>query len=276
MTSAQKIIKNLATAFALFLAFAIISGIVTGIYTIIGALGLDNKKEYVVLESMKEISNEIEEVTSLEINLSYTNLKIKTGEKFRVETNNEKITLTNNNGNVKIKDEGEYILNEENTESNLIVYIPENTEILNEVIIKNGAGKIQIDKLKTEKLHLKMDAGEVNIENLVVTKEIDIDGGVGKTELKHCQLNKLKADLGVGAFNFSGTLTEKSKINSGVGAIDVELEGKKEDYTIKVSKGFGNIQLDGQSIETDKAYGTGDNYLDINGGVGEIKIDFTE
>ena len=32
--------------------------------------------------------------------------------------------------------------------------------------------------------------------------------------------------------------------------------------------------LDGKKIEMDRIYGTGENYLSVDGGVGEIKIDF--
>lgn len=36
------------------------------------------------------------------------------------------------------------------------------------------------------------------------------------------------------------------------------------------------LPLDGKEFETDKVYGTGDNYLDIDGGIGEIKIVFKD
>lgn len=78
----------------------------------------------------------------------------------------------------------------------------------------------------------------------------------------------------MGEFVFSGKLTGKSEIDSGVGAINIDIMNNKEDYTIDVSKGIGNVTLDGQKLEMDRVYGTGENYLDIDGGVGEIKIEF--
>ena len=56
----------------------------------------------------------------------------------------------------------------------------------------------------------------------------------------------------------------------------IKLMDDKKNYTINVSKGLGNVTLDGQKLEMDRIYGTGENYLDIDGGVGEIKIDFKE
>ena len=46
---------------------------------------------------------------------------------------------------------------------------------------------------------------------------------LGKTEIKSCEINNLKANLGVGTFDLNGKLTGKSKLDSGVGAININL-----------------------------------------------------
>ena len=201
-------------------------------------------------------------------------LDIKTGDDFKVETNNSKITFEENNGSVKIKEENRNWLNNNNMSSNLIIYIPEDMIAIDETKIQTGAGKINIEKLNTQSLYLELGAGDVYIENVIATGETKIDGGVGKTELKSCEINNLKANLGMGEFTFSGKLTGKNKIDSGVGAINIDLIDNKNNYKIDVSKGLGNVTLDGQKLETDRVYGIGENYLDIDGGIGEIKIDF--
>ncbi len=73
-------------------------------------------------------------------------------------------------------------------------------------------------------------------------------------------------------FVFSGQLTGKSKIDSGIGAVNIDLMDNKSNYTIDISKGLGNVTIDGQKVETDRVYGSGLNYLEVNGGIGEIKI----
>lgn len=87
MTTAQKVIKYLANAFAIFLVVTIISGILTGGYALLSALGLIHTNKDIVTESLKVISKEVKEVTTLKIDLAYTNLDIKTGDDFKVETN---------------------------------------------------------------------------------------------------------------------------------------------------------------------------------------------
>ena len=274
MTTAQKVIKYLATAFAVFLIITIISAILSGVYALLSALGLIHTNKDIVTENLKVISKKVKEVTTLKIDLAYTNLDIKTGDDFKVETNNSKITFEENNGSVKIKEENRNWLNNNNMSSNLIIYIPEDMIAIDETKIQTGAGKINIEKLNTQRLYLELGAGDVYIENVIATGKTKIDGGVGKTELKSCEINNLKANLGMGEFTFSGKLTGKSKIDSSVGAINIDLIDNKNNYKIDVSKGLGNVTLDGQKLETDRVYGIGENYLDIDGGIGEIKIDF--
>ena len=276
MTTAQKIIKYIATAFAVFLIVTIISLILSVSYVLLSAFGLIHTNNNVITEDLKVISSEVKEISTLDINLAYTNLEIKTGASFRVETNNSKITFTNDNGSVKIKEKNLNWLRNNNITSNLIIYIPEGMIALDETNIETGAGKINIEELKTQGLHLELGAGDVYIKNVIATQDAKIDGGVGKTELKSCEINNLKANLGVGEFVFHGKLTGKSEIDSGIGAINIDLTDNKENYTIDVSKGLGNVTLDGQKLEMDRVYGTGENYIDVDGGVGEIKIDFEE
>ena len=273
MTTVQKIIKYIATAFALLLIFTIISGILTGGYAILSAVGLihtDNKE--IITENLKTISDGVTEVSKLEIDLACTNLNIKIGDIFKVETNNSKIIFEQNNGSVKIKEEKQNWLNNNNKTSNLIIYIPEDMVQIDETNIKTGAGKISIEKLNTKSLYLELGAGDVYLKNIIAAEEGKIDGGIGKAELQSCKIKNLKADLGVGEFNFTGVLTGKNEIDSGEGAININLMDSKDNYKIDVSKGIGNVTLDGQKIEEDRVYGTGDNHLKLNGGIGKIKI----
>lgn len=271
MTPVQKIIKYLATAFAIFLIVTIISVILNALYSLLNSFGLINKKEEIITKDLKVISSEITEVSTLKIKLETTNLEIKTGDVFEVQTNNSEIFFENNNGSIEIKEKNQKWLNNSST-SNLVIYIPEDMKDFDEIKIETGAGNINIEKLNTKGLYLELGAGDVKIKNLTATEETKIDGGVGKTELKSCEIKKLKANLGMGEFIFSGELIGKSEINAGVGTININLTDNKENYTIDVSKGIGNITIDGQKLQKDSIYGNGENYLDIDGGIGEIKI----
>ena len=78
----------------------------------------------------------------------------------------------------------------------------------------------------------------------------------------------------LGEFIFSGKLIGKNEIDSGVGKINIDLLDNLENYTIDVDKGIGTVTLNEKKLEMDRVYGTGKNHLEIDGGIGEIKINF--
>ena len=56
-------------------------------------------------------------------------------------------------------------------------------------------------------------------------------------------INDLNLDMGVGETNLNTILTGKSKMNAGVGNLNINLQNSKESYRIKADKGIGNIDI---------------------------------
>ena len=270
MTTLQKIIKYLALAFAIFLIINIISAILFGIGTLASVLGLkksNNKTEY-----LEEVTSNIQmtDVATLKIDINYSNLKIKTGKFLSAESNDKNISCTQNKNQLVIKEDGHKWFSF-NDASDLVVYIPENIEF-EAVKIKTGAGEVYIENLNTNELSFDMGAGKVEIDKLIVSNEAKINGGVGKVDIKSSEIHNLNLDIGVGEFILNSKLTGNSDIDSGIGAMKIDLTDDISNYTIKASKGIGSITLGGEEIKTDKIYGDGDSYIKINGGIGAIEI----
>ena len=270
MTTAQKIIKNIALAFAALLIFSIISGILSAIYALSGVLGLQ-KENSTIKEEMSMIDFENSDVAILDIDVAFTNLTIKNGDLLIAETNNKDINCKQNNQSLQIKENKNNLFS--NNEGDLVIYIPEELKF-EKVKINAGAGQIQIEDINTEKLFLELGAGETVIKNLNVTKECEIESGAGKVSILEGNINKLNLDMGVGKFEVNSAITGSSKINAGIGNLELIIQGDKEDYTIKTSKGIGTIEIDGKDIADNEIYGNGENDIKIDGGIGEIKIDF--
>jgi len=270
MTSAQKVIKYLAIAFAIFLIITIISTILGVLYALSGVLGL--RTDSTSGGPMTTISFEGAHIAVLEIDIDYTNLTIKTGEFFKVETNNNDIKCKQSNEKLEIKDEKyNWFSNYDNED--LIVYIPENLELEN-AEINAGAGKINIENLTTKKLSLELGAGETEVKSLNVSNECNIEGGAGRVNILGGTIKDLDLDMGIGEINLSSKLTGKSDIDAGVGNLKVNLQGDKETYKIKANKGIGNIKINGKDISNSEIYGNGENHIEVDGGVGNIDIDF--
>lgn len=273
MTTAQKVIKYLALAFAIALIVSIISGILGGLYAFSGVLNLKKDKEIIKGEmSMIDFGNS--DVATLDIDVAFTNLIIKKGDLLLAETNNKNINCKQNNQNLQIK-EKQYSWFSGNDKGDLIVYIPENLKF-EKVKINAGAGKIQIENINAEKLYLELGAGETIIEKLNVTENCKVESGAGKVSILSGNINELNLDMGIGKFEVTSAITGDSKVNAGIGSLELNIQNSKENYTIKADKGLGSIKIDGKEVADDVNYGDGENTIKIDGGIGAIKINFME
>lgn len=272
MTTAQKIIKLVANAFAIFLIVAIISGLLSAGFSILGAIGvIDNKNE--LLEDLKTISeNNIDEISSLKLDLKSSNLQIKTGEKFEVKTNNPSTEYTNTNGNIKIQDNNAKWHFGNNELATIIIYLPEN-KTLDEITMNIGAGTISSDTLEVQNLSLDLGAGNITIENLIVSKNAKINGGAGNININSGKISNVDLDLGIGETNIKADITGKSKIDTGIGTLNLYLMSAQENYKLHIDKGVGHVKFNNDIISDDTDIGNGDNYIKINGGIGDIKIE---
>lgn len=274
MTTAQKIIKYCAVAFAIFLIITIISIVSSAGYGLLNAIGIINFNRYSLLENMVTISDDAEEFLSLNLDIKSSNLQIKTGDKFEVKTNNSNIKYSNENGSIKIKEDkvanwffGKMDIGE------LIIYIPENMKQIDEVKINIGAGTVFIEQLNTKNLYLDLGAGNVAIDKLTVSEESKINGGAGNINVNSGEIANVDLDLGVGNTKIKSDITGNSNINTGVGELNLYLSLDADNYKINVNKGLGKITFNDDKILDDTIIGNGENYIKISGGVGNINIE---
>jgi len=266
MSELQKLIKYFAIAFAIFLIFNIISGIMRGTI-FLSKIFDDNDKT--ISEKLEGIDIN-QNVNVLDIDVSSVSIIIKKGEKFKAETNNKYINCEQDNNKLFITEEKHNWFNFKN-DSDLIIYVPENF-IFDGVSIENGAGKLNAEKINTKKLYLDLGAGKVEIDNLNVSDDTKINGGAGEIIISNGNMNDLDLDMGVGKLTLSSYLKGSNEIDAGVGEVDLTLFGKESDYKINIDKGIGSATINGEDIKDGKSYGNGKNELDIDGGVGSIKI----
>jgi len=271
MTTAQKVIKYLAIAFAVFLIVSIISTITATLFAVSGILGLKKDIEENINAEMTTTNFENSDISTLDIEVAFTNLTIKTGDSLKVETDNN-INCKQQEGKLEIIEKNKkWFSNYE--EKELILYLPEDFEF-EKIKINTGAGKIDIENLKTNKLYFELGAGETEIQNLTVSKECEIDGGAGKLSINEGTINDLDLDMGVGEINLTSNLTGKNEINAGVGKLNINLQGGKETYKIQADKGLGSIKIDEKEISSGETFGNGTDYIEIDGGIGNIDIKF--
>lgn len=270
MNSVQKVIKYLALAFAVFLSVSIIGGIITGLTGI----------SYILSGRNSEAVGEMQvypiegEISSLSVTLSGAKLKIKTSDKFSVESNHNYISVKLEIGQLCIN-ETKKLFSVYPKGATVILNIPEGF-VFDDATVETGAGKVHIDSLSADVLKLSLGAGEAEIGSLTANSRADIDGGAGKLNIDGGKLCNLNLDMGVGKLTLKSRIEGKSDLDYGVGEANLILLGSKDDYKIELDKGIGEARLAGESMRDDSVYGTGENRIEIDGGIGAINIEFSE
>lgn len=268
MNATQKVIKYCALALALLIIISIASAAVS----LIGVITSVFDKDDTVLDKFNELEiSETQKIRSLEIDIKAASLEIRTSDEFKIETNNKYIECSSNKGTLKIFERSHGKIH--SVKSNVILYIPNNFKF-NSTNISSGAGKMTIDSLQTDNLSFELGAGEVIIENITVSEKAEIDGGAGNFEIRSGSINDLDLDIGVGHTELVLSLSGKSEINMGIGELEITLLGEKEGYSIDVDKGLGAVTIDGKNMQDGDVYGSGDNRIEVDGGVGSINVKF--
>lgn len=266
MTSGQKAIKCLATVFAIGLIVSIIGGILSFI-------GFVTYKDDGIKE-LEKVYTSNKEIKSLTLDIAASELLIEKGSELTVTTNNKYIKCEEKKDGLVIEETKHNYFFNFNKNSKVILTIPENYTF-DRVKLETGAGLIDIETLNASIVDLDLGAGKVEIDYLKVTEKAEIDGGAGKMTINNAEIKNLDFDMGVGESNINGSLIGRSNIDCGVGRLNLNIYGSEEDYTLKFSKGIGEIKVNDMHIENNTTLGSGINYLDIDGGVGAIEVNFS-
>ena len=268
MTTFQKIIKNLAMAFAIFLSISIISGICGALFTVANLFGT-NKEEGIVIN--QAIGGDF---SSISVNLSAAELEIKTGDKFDVETNHKYLKCEEKDDILKIS-ETRTLFAAHPKGTKVILTVPKD-KIFDYADIRAGAGSVTIDVLSANMLDVDLGAGELKAQCLNANNKAEIDGGAGSVTIKDGRLNNADIDMGVGELNLTSELSGKSSIDYGIGETNLVLLGTDNYYKIELDKGIGEALIEGRKMSDDSVYGAGENHIEIDGGIGELNITFKE
>ncbi|MGN0487139.1 MAG: DUF4097 family beta strand repeat-containing protein [Acutalibacteraceae bacterium] len=271
MTDFQKIIKYIATAFAVLL----IVGIFSGIFGSLQLLGvIYDAKDHIASDSSMEAYAVSGEIKSLKAEISAADFVISVGKKLSVESNVDSLTVEEKDGELVLRDGGTNLF-QNGSSRKLILTVPEKFTF-SRVDITTGAGKLTADDLRCQELRLELGVGRTNIKNLIALKNAKISGGVGELNIGFGKLKNLKLEMGVGNLTLEAALPGKSELDCGVGEMDITLIGSVKDYTVELDKGLGNAVIDGVNAGDDYVCGSGSNHVEIDGGLGNVTVSFSK
>ena len=274
MTTAQKVIKYLAIAFAIFLTVSIIGGILSAVGFLGGLFSDDDAAWNDVIGETKTYTF-TSEISDLNIQINAADFYIKEGNSFSVESNLKNLEVDEKNGCLTLKDLTKIKLNGSNAYENavLTIWVPVGT-VFDNVNIKTGAGRFTVDSLSAATIGFELGAGDVTISKLIAEKSANIEGGAGRITISDGAIKNLDLEMGLGQLNLTSALTGDCNLDSGIGEMNVTLLGSKDDYELDIEKGIGNITVDGKNVTDFGSSGNGANEVDIHGGVGAINVRF--
>lgn len=261
MTSSQRVVKYAAIALAILIILSMISGVVW-LFRNVFQIGIFNVYDNTPLSSE---TYDLDNYKNININVGASTLTIKSCDNSTLEiTENIKYQVTNEE--LIIKDENRRY----NKNSHITLCIT-NPTVFDNVIIDGGAGNISISNLEAKQVKFELGAGNVTIDNITSLKSFKLDGGAGDVKIFNALMTNADIDMGVGNFTINGILSGDADIDMGVGNLDITLTDGLENYKFDVDKGIGDIKIDGIK-KSSGVYGTGSTLVQIDGGVGNIKI----
>lgn len=262
----ESTIKTIAFSLAILLIIGIISTIVTfTLKTVNFFLRDTNTLEDVNNFTVTNIIND------LDIDIASTKLTIKIGDTYKIETNNNYITVKESNNKLIIKEKKHSIIN--NNDNYLNIYIPLDN-ILNDLLINTGSGIVIIDGITCDKLDLDIGAGNVLLNN-ITTDKTNIDAGSTTLKINNSTLGNLDFDAGSCSADIKAKIIGNSKIDAGASSIKLNLIGLENDYTVSIEKGLKSVKINNKNT-TSGIYGTGNNKIKISGGALQININYIE
>lgn len=276
MNTFQKIIKALAIALAVFIIF-IVASVIFSIITTISKITF--LADIITIDESEVISfsetYDIEQVTSLDVESSIAKLEIYEADKIAVEATDvtKKFSATVENGKLLIKEKATTNISINGQVNPTIkVYIPEGF-VFESVDIESGVGDTYIESLEANIVEISTGVGNLEAEYIDAKTKIDIEAGVGRLNIRNSILNNLSFEAGVGEYNITTYLTGNSKLECGVGNGTLTLNDFSQDMSkIRVQKGIGDININGQNYSNNQTYGNGTNIIDVEGGVGNVSI----
>ena len=270
MTQLQKFIKYLAIAFGFFL-IAAMAAAVLGVAGIFAGVSFWQDSLDPEMNAAETVAGPFSgDIMCLEMEIGAADIQILPGDDLRVHTDNPYIVIKEKNGRLVIQEKSHVGSLDS---SILTVYAPEET-VFEDVDIAAGAGKLTIKTLSCRELNLELGAGMAEIHYLQADKSADIEGGAGQIVIHDGTFHNLNFDMGVGKAEIFAALSGNCEISAGIGNLVLTIPARVEDYTILAESGIGRIEVDGMRITGNGALGSGENRIELEGGIGNIDVYF--
>lgn len=132
-----------------------------------------------------------------------------------------------------------------------------------------------------ENITLEIGMGEFESKMPLKCKRSTINVGLGSCSLEDFSVTDyFETECDMGSLFIQGNLKGNSKIQCGMGTVELITQGNPDDYNYKTKVGMGSVQIGDKTFEglSNKEHfsSAAKNYLDIDCGMGSIIISFVD
>lgn len=132
-----------------------------------------------------------------------------------------------------------------------------------------------------ENITLEIGMGEFESKMPLKCKRSTINVGLGSCSLEDFSVTDyFETECGMGSLTIQGTIDGTSKIQCGMGTVELITQGNPDDYNYKTQVGMGSVQIGDKTFEglsnKERFSSTAKNYFDIDCGMGSIIISFVD
>ena len=132
-----------------------------------------------------------------------------------------------------------------------------------------------------ENITLEIGMGEFESKMPLKCKRSTINVGLGSCSLEDFSVTDyFETECGMGSLFIQGNLKGNSKIQCGMGTVELITQGNPDDYNYKTKVGMGSVQIGDKTFEglsnKERFSSAAKNYFDIDCGMGAITISFVD
>ncbi|WMJ88745.1 DUF4097 family beta strand repeat-containing protein [Anaerocolumna sp. MB42-C2] len=238
-------------------------------------------------------TNNLRDVKSLALDISYGTVSIKEGEHFDIQVDNigsNDYYSTVNEGVWKIGDNRDdnrsefSIFGVEISDSvnhpfraaNIELTIPEDFVFENLDIILN-AGTIKAERLSSKNADIDVGAGSLHIEELSASEKSSYSIDTGQLVIENISAQDANINCGVGNLTAAGVINGDSLVTCGIGNVSLAINGNENDYNYNVDCGIGTVIINDNSYSgvnsKHKTNNNAKNSFDLDCGIGKIALE---
>lgn len=145
--------------------------------------------------------------------------------------------------------------------------------------ISLGAGRIEITDLTLGNTEAEVGAGELKCTNTKSNK-LEAELGAGAVYMENIEAGESNITVAMGEAVLSGIFSGNMDLECSMGNLDVEIEGKEEEFNYSVEAALGTAEIAGESYEglaTERKVDNGaDKTINAEVSMGDIEISFTK